>query len=470
MTIGKKISLTCIALIGLTTALGGIALVNVREISRIAKRLNDNTVPGLIAIDQVNARTEALLAAVLNHVHSADLEAMRKAENEVAEIRREVSEGRQAYEKSLENARGRELFAQTCVALDRFDQAMERVLVPSRERQTEKAAALFNAEGIAAMEALDETLGVINEFTKEQSLNNAGTAVRVGDSAATWVWIILAVSIAGGGAVAFLVVRGINRSLLRAVTDVANGAEHVANAASQVSSSSQSLAQGASEQAASLEEATASSEEIQSMAHKNSENAQSATEVTAQSEQKCADTNRALEETVAAMDEINASSQKISKIIHVIDEISFQTNILALNAAVEAARAGEAGMGFAVVADEVRNLAQRCAQAARDTSALIEESVARSGDGRNKVNHVAGAIRSITDETLKVKALVDEVRAGSQEQARGIEHISTAIIQMERVTQTLAAGAEESAAAAGELDTQAGALQQVVKRLTAMVG
>ena len=170
------------------------------------------------------------------------------------------------------------------------------------------------------------------------------------------------------------------------------------------------------------------------------------------------------------MDEINASSQKISKIIQLIDEISFQTNILALNAAVEAARAGEAGMGFAVVADEVRNLAQRCAQSAKDTSSLIEDSIAKSGEGRNKVNHVAGAIRTITDETLKVKALVDEVRAGSHEQARGIEQISMAIVQMERVTQTTAAAAEESAAAALELNTQAGGLQQVVKRLTAMVG
>src|SRR5579862_6160682 len=129
---------------------------------------------------------------------------------------------------------------------------------------------------------------------------------------------------------------------------------------------------------------------------------------------------------VVAMGEINTQSGKISKIIKVIDENAFQTNILTLNAAVEAARAGEAGMGFAVVADEVRNLAQRCAQAAKDTAELIEESIAKSNGGQATVDQVATAIRSITVESAKVKTLVDEVNLGSQEQARGIEQISKA--------------------------------------------
>jgi methyl-accepting chemotaxis protein/methyl-accepting chemotaxis protein-1 (serine sensor receptor) len=173
---------------------------------------------------------------------------------------------------------------------------------------------------------------------------------------------------------------------------------------------------------------------------------------------------------VVAMNGIGDSSNKIAKIIKVIDEIAFQTNILALNAAVEAARAGEAGMGFAVVADEVRNLAQRCAQAAKDTAALIEESIAKSNDGKTKVDQVAVAIRTITEESAKVKTLVDEVNLGSQEQARGIEQIGKAIAQMEQVTQKNAANAEESAAAAEELNAQSETLKDVVERLTAMLG
>jgi methyl-accepting chemotaxis protein/methyl-accepting chemotaxis protein-1 (serine sensor receptor) len=237
-----------------------------------------------------------------------------------------------------------------------------------------------------------------------------------------------------------------------------------------VPSSSQSLAQGASEQAASLEETSASSEEINSMARKNTDNSRSTAELLARSQEKVDHANRYLEDMVVSMDQITQSSGKISKIIKVIDEIAFQTNILALNAAVEAARAGEAGMGFAVVADEVRSLAQRSAQAAKDTAALIEDSITRSNEGKGKVDQVAVAIRAVTEDSAKVKIMVDEVKLGSEEQSRGIEQIGKAINQMEQLTQTNAASAEESAAAAEELSAQSVALKDVIRRLQEMVG
>jgi methyl-accepting chemotaxis protein/methyl-accepting chemotaxis protein-1 (serine sensor receptor) len=173
---------------------------------------------------------------------------------------------------------------------------------------------------------------------------------------------------------------------------------------------------------------------------------------------------------VMAMGEINASSDKIAKIIKVIDEIAFQTNILALNAAVEAARAGEAGMGFAVVADEVRNLAQRSAQAARDTAILIEESISKSNGGKVKVDQVAKAIETITEQSTQVKTLVDEVQLGSEEQSRGIEQIGKAITQMEQVTQRSAASAEESASAAQQLSAQSASLKDIVTRMNHLIG
>jgi methyl-accepting chemotaxis protein/methyl-accepting chemotaxis protein-1 (serine sensor receptor) len=186
--------------------------------------------------------------------------------------------------------------------------------------------------------------------------------------------------------------------------------------------------------------------------------------------QRVAEANRTLADMMASMEQIGASSGKISKIIKVIDEIAFQTNILALNAAVEAARAGEAGMGFAVVAEEVRNLAQRSAQAARDTTSLIEESILKSTEGSRKLEEVASSIVGITEGAGRVKTLVDEVEASSKEQAQGIDQISKAVAQMDQVTQKTAANAEESASASEELNAQSQALMSVVKRLRDLVG
>ncbi len=271
------------------------------------------------------------------------------------------------------------------------------------------------------------------------------------------------------GSAGFVVSR-ITRTIVKAVIGLSEGIAQVAGAANQVSATSQSLAQGCSEQAACLEETAASMEEINSMAKQNTDNSRRAAEVVTLSQQRFAQARQSLDGMVMAMSEINIQSGKISKIIKAIDEIAFQTNILALNAAVEAARAGEAGQGFAVVADEVRNLAQRCAGAATDTAGLINESIAKSSDGKLKVDHVAGAIRITTEESAQVKTLVDEMHAGSQEQALGIDRIGKAMSQMDHATQQTAAGAEQSAAAAEELNVQSETLRDVVRQLALMVG
>jgi methyl-accepting chemotaxis protein len=182
------------------------------------------------------------------------------------------------------------------------------------------------------------------------------------------------------------------------------------------------------------------------------------------------DGNTTLATMITSMQQINDSAAKISKIIKVIDEIAFQTNILALNAAVEAARAGEAGMGFAVVADEVRNLAQRSAQAAKDTASLIEESIATSNEGSVHLKKVADVVASITEAAGKVKLLVDEVNTGSQEQARGIEEIARTLTEIDRVTQANAAAAEQSASAGQQMSAQAHSLTDLVGELQTMAG
>ncbi len=272
------------------------------------------------------------------------------------------------------------------------------------------------------------------------------------------------------GGVVILVVGQINRVLHLTVHELGESAGQVASAAGQVASTSQSIAQGATEQAASLEQTSSASEEIRAISREGVQKTEAAASLVNKAELAYGETNLKLEQMIAAMEGINSSSSKISKIIKVIDEIAFQTNILALNAAVEAARAGEAGMGFAVVADEVRNLAQRCAQAAGDTSTLIAESIARSSDGKSKVDEVAVAIRTLSVEAGQVKHLVEEATTGSRAQTNGIEQVAQAISQMEQLTQSSAASAEEGAAAAEQLTAQSQAMKGAVDRLGALVG
>jgi methyl-accepting chemotaxis protein/methyl-accepting chemotaxis protein-1 (serine sensor receptor) len=243
----------------------------------------------------------------------------------------------------------------------------------------------------------------------------------------------------------------------------------VSQAAAQTFSSSQALAEGAAQQAASLEETSSSTQEIQSMTSQNAHHAETATQLMGAVSLEIENGNRKLSEMVNAISAINESSVKVSKILKVIDDISFQTNILALNAAVEAARAGESGMGFAVVADEVRNLAQRCAQAARDTAHLIDESVARSEEGRRTVDQVAKSIATITEKAQSVRTLVDEVSAASKEQEKGLDQIAQAVSQMEQVTQKTAAIAQEGAASGHELTAQSQSLQQLAASLNRFV-
>jgi methyl-accepting chemotaxis protein len=263
---------------------------------------------------------------------------------------------------------------------------------------------------------------------------------------------------------------GINKVLRQLCSDLSAGAEQTASAAGQVSSSSQSLADGSSEQAASLEETSASIEELASMTKRNADNAAQAKELSGQT-RAAADVGATdMEHMRAAMDDIKRSSGEIAKIVKTIDEIAFQTNILALNAAVEAARAGESGAGFAVVADEVRALAQRCAQAAKETAAKIDDSVSKSEHGVGISDKVAISLQQIVERARQVDSLVAEIATASEEQSQGISQVNIAVGQMDQVTQSNAASAEESASASEELNAQAASLKEAVATLQQLVG
>ena len=303
-----------------------------------------------------------------------------------------------------------------------------------------------------------------------EALAASGTAASANVSRNRWLALIFPVIGVTAGFFMAWQGRRMVAGLQNVATHLDEGSRRVAQAAAQISQTSQSLASGASQQAASIEEASGSSQQVNSMARNNRENSERAAALVAQSRQKFGEASLSLDQMVVAMNEITDQSGRISKIIKVIDEIAFQTNILALNAAVEAARAGEAGQGFAVVADEVRSLAQRCTQAARDTAGLIEESIAKSSGGKERVDRMAAVIGQIIRESHAIESLVEQVNTGSVEQARNIEQVSRAMSQMSQVTQTTAASAQESAASAGELDGQSKRLMVLVDELTSMLG
>jgi methyl-accepting chemotaxis protein len=278
-----------------------------------------------------------------------------------------------------------------------------------------------------------------------------------------------ALTLAIAALVSSFMIRSTNRSLRTALSSLNDGAAQVVSAAAELSTSAQSLSQGATDQAAALEETSASMEEMASMTRSSAQNAQQAATLVTGVVEQVGHSNAALSEMVASMEGMKASSNRVAQIIKSIDDIAFQTNLLALNAAVEAARAGEAGMGFAVVAEEVRSLAQRSAQAAKDTASLIDESIQRSNEGAGKVGRVASAIGTITESMARVTSIVTEVREASQQQAQGIDQVLRSIQQIERVTQATAATAEENATAGEELNAQAVASMAVVRQLEVLV-
>jgi len=324
----------------------------------------------------------------------------------------------------------------------------------------------LQTSGAALLSKLETCMEEVIDPAKDAAITAASSTQK---RSAT---ISLGLSLFGifvGTVLALVITRGVVKPINRIIATLNQGSAEVAAASSQVSAASQALAEGATEQAAGLEEASAGLQEMASMTRQNGASIQQANTLAAETRQAAQAGAASMDRMNSAIHEIEKGSDETARILKVIDAIAFQTNLLALNAAVEAARAGEAGKGFAVVAEEVRNLAMRSAEAAQNTSRMIEESVRNSRNGVEIAAEVATVLDTIVQSVGATAGLVGEIATSSDRQTQGIDQVNTAITQIDQVTQMNAGSAEESASASEQLNAQAESMNDVVHQLVALV-
>jgi methyl-accepting chemotaxis protein len=470
-TIGKRITagFACLIFIGLV--LGAFTYARLSAIKAHSDHISRRAIPIVEICGRVQRKAEYNLRTIYKLVSSTDQADRARLEGDIKATMAENTKAYDDLERLVKSPSGCELLDKTKAARAVYGRVRDAVFLLSHQNTTNASAyRLARTQMDPACERYIAALGALMDCSKAES--DAGTkAIEVAVlSSQRSALAGLGLSMVVGVGVAVSIIRGTTKALSQVAIALDDGAAQVASAASQLSSTSQTLAEGASEQAASLEETSASLEELSSMTQRNAENSQRANDLSKQA-RSAAETGAAdMQAMSAAMSAMKTSSDDIAKIIKTIDEIAFQTNILALNAAVEAARAGEAGMGFAVVADEVRNLSQRCAQAAQETAAKIEGAITRTSQGTDLCAKVSQVLGEILTRARQVDELASEVAGASREQSQGFTQINIGVGQMDKVTQGNAATAEESAAAAEQLNAQSKAMRHSVRELLALVG
>lgn len=320
--------------------------------------------------------------------------------------------------------------------------------------------------GVKALNAAVDTARAAVSATKKLS-NESMDGLQV---ASTILIIGLILAIILGISVAIFIIRSVTKPIIEAVETIFEANSQVLTASEEISTASQNLADGATQQASSVEEVSATLEQSTASITQSSESANEAKTLANGANTAAENGNRKIQELIESMGKISASSEEIAKIIKTIDEIAFQTNLLALNAAVEAARAGEHGLGFAVVADEVRNLAGRSADAAKETTIIIESSITQVKEGNDIANETNAAFQEILEKAKKTSTLISEIASSTAEQSEGMNQIATAMSNVDEITQRNAGVSEESAAAAEELNAQAVSMMDSVEDIAKIVG
>lgn len=468
--LATKLYLGFAGVLMVSAGLGIYAIVQLGRIKVLERLITQECLPGVQVIQEIKGLMVMNQSNTLKHILAATPAEKEQFGKRIGETKLKIDEHMERYAKSATDPDDKALFEAIIPARKVYVGIFKDEIIPlSRALKTAEAAEVEKSRLQPALGELMRAVDASVEFNRRRG-ETAGQEIGAAVSSAKWgITVGLALAVALGASIGIFLSRSIAGSLQRIISRLKEGSEQVSTASGQVSQSSQQMAEGASHQASTLEKTSASLAGISSVTRQTSENARQADAMVNGTSQAVKSNREAMVRMSEAINQIKASSDQTAKIVKTIDEIAFQTNLLALNAAVEAARAGDAGKGFAVVAEEVRNLARRSAEAARNTSELIQKSQHSAERGVAVSQEVETKLDGIMESVENLSLLIGKVSGASMDQAKGIEQIGAAVSQMDKLTQGNAANAEESASASEELSAQAGELNDMVQDLVRVV-
>jgi methyl-accepting chemotaxis protein len=459
-------------LAGLILVLGTTTFQLSRNGTARSAELSERLLPALESLSGLQEATLKYNLANLEFVTGRDEETQARKLAAAAAHRKDIDAFAAKLADRLDSPDARALQEKVTVALKAYDESIARLQKALKASEFDEAMKLLDGEVAKNYAAIETSLTALTRFVFDLSNRNGEATKGILDRnlriTLVLAAVIAALALASVALVQWLSVR-ISRNLGRVSSTLSQVAGDMSGKAGSFTATSNQLADGASQQAASLEETSASLEELAGMTRRNAEAAQDTKQLAGQARTAVENGASGMQRMTSAMDGIKASSGEIAKIIKTIDEIAFQTNILALNAAVEAARAGEAGAGFAVVAEEVRSLAQRSAQAAKETAAKIDDASAKSEQGATISGQVAASLDAIVERIRQLDETMAGIAQASHEQSEGIGQLNQAVAGMDKITQSNAALAQQGASSALDLQTQSSQVKVAVADLIRMV-